>query len=238
MCWMVRHRPRCDLAGQQSRQTPPARCFHSCGTIARTGDRAAGERTRPMISSVPKRIGSGIELLADPTRRRIIALLAVRALRPSTIAAEIGLSRPAVELDSCRLLREAGLIERTRSFIDRRALVYRIPHWQLGPIDRVARRHERRSPDRGDVGRRWRAPSRLSRSRLPAIATSVAVVPLRWKHLRGGPGRKRVSAEALACRFPTEAVRRSCDGGPSGPRDRRDPDGKPQPHRPRRGRRS
>ena len=82
---------------------------------------------------VPKRVGSGIELLADPTRRRIIALLAVRALRPSTIAAEIGLSRPAVSRQ-LRLLREAGLIERTPSFVDRRALVYRIPHSQLGPI--------------------------------------------------------------------------------------------------------
>ena len=90
-------------------------------------------RTHPDDLRVPKRIGSGIELLADPTRRRIIALLAVRALRPSTIAAEIGLSRPAVSRQ-LRLLRDAGLIERTRSFIDRRALVYRIPHWQLGPI--------------------------------------------------------------------------------------------------------
>ena len=82
---------------------------------------------------VAKRIGSGVELLADPTRRRIIALLAVRALRPTTIAAEIGLSRPAVSRQ-LRLLCEAGLIERTRSFIDGRALIYRIPHWQLGPI--------------------------------------------------------------------------------------------------------
>ena len=38
--------------------------------------------------------------------------------------------------------------------------------------------------------------------------------------------------------IPAAAVRRSCDGGPLGPHNRRDPDGKPQPHRPCRGRRS
>ena len=44
---------------------------------------------------MPKRNGSGIALLADPTRRQIVGLLAVRSLRPSTIATEVGLSRPA-----------------------------------------------------------------------------------------------------------------------------------------------
>jgi DNA-binding transcriptional ArsR family regulator len=82
---------------------------------------------------MPKRAARGIELLADPTRRRIIALLAIRPLRPTTIAREIGLSRPAVSRH-LRLLRENGLVERRRSFVDGRSLVYRIAPGQLGPI--------------------------------------------------------------------------------------------------------
>jgi DNA-binding transcriptional ArsR family regulator len=82
---------------------------------------------------MPRRNPSGIELLADPTRRRIIALLATRSLRPSTIAREIGLSRPAVSRQ-LRLLRQNGLVERRRSFVDGRSLVYQIPPGQLGPI--------------------------------------------------------------------------------------------------------
>ena len=53
-------------------------------------------RPRRHASDVmPKRNGPGIELLADPTRRRIIAVLAIRPRRPSVVAAEIGLSRAA-----------------------------------------------------------------------------------------------------------------------------------------------
>lgn len=47
-----------------------------------------------LMTDVPKRHEPGIELLADPTRRRIIGLLALRTLRRSTIATEIGLSGP------------------------------------------------------------------------------------------------------------------------------------------------
>jgi DNA-binding transcriptional ArsR family regulator len=82
---------------------------------------------------MPKRNGGGIELLADPTRRKIIALLALRALRPSTIAAEIGRSRPATSRQ-LRLLYRAGLIDTRRSLLDGRVTLYTIPkHW-LGPI--------------------------------------------------------------------------------------------------------
>ena len=82
---------------------------------------------------MPKRAARGIELLADPTRRSIIAMVAVRPMRPTTIARQIGLSRPAVSRQ-LRLLREAGLIERYRSFVDRRALIYRIPRDRHGVI--------------------------------------------------------------------------------------------------------
>jgi DNA-binding MarR family transcriptional regulator len=82
---------------------------------------------------MPHRCGPGIELLADPTRRRIIALLAIRALRPSTIARELGLSRPATSRQ-LRLLRDAGLIWSAPSLVDRRALLYSIHPRQRGPI--------------------------------------------------------------------------------------------------------
>jgi len=82
---------------------------------------------------MPKRATRGIELLADPTRRAIIALVAVRPLRPTTIAREIGLSRPAVSRQ-LRLLRENGLLERQRSWTDRRAFIHRIPRERHGVI--------------------------------------------------------------------------------------------------------
>jgi DNA-binding transcriptional ArsR family regulator len=58
---------------------------------------------------MPKRIGSGIALLADPTRLRIVELLADHPRRPSTLARELGLSRPAMSRQ-IRLLHEAALI--------------------------------------------------------------------------------------------------------------------------------
>jgi predicted transcriptional regulator len=82
---------------------------------------------------MPRRNGAGIELLADPTRRRFIALLAVRALRPSTIATEVGLSRPATARQ-LHLLKDADLIWSARSNAERRALLYRINPCQHGAI--------------------------------------------------------------------------------------------------------
>ena len=58
---------------------------------------------------MPKRTASGIALLADPTRLRIVELLADHPRRPSTIARELGLSRPAVSRQ-IRILYEAALI--------------------------------------------------------------------------------------------------------------------------------
>ena len=45
---------------------------------------------------MPRRTPEGIELLADATRRQIVALIAARIRQPSDIAAALGLSRPAV----------------------------------------------------------------------------------------------------------------------------------------------
>jgi predicted transcriptional regulator len=58
---------------------------------------------------MPHRSGAGIALLADPTRRRIIAALAIGPRRPSGLADELGLSRPAIARQ-LRLLEVAALI--------------------------------------------------------------------------------------------------------------------------------
>ena len=65
----------------------------------------------------------GIELLADPTRRHIVALIARGVRRPSRIATALGLSRPAVSRQ-LRLLAEAGLIEAHGYPADRRGCAY------------------------------------------------------------------------------------------------------------------
>jgi DNA-binding transcriptional ArsR family regulator len=88
---------------------------------------------------MPKRNGTGIELLADPTRRGIIAALAISPRRPSSLAAELQLSRPATTRQ-LGLLRDAGLIEIRRSRIDGRVRLYviapeahgRITAWLAG----------------------------------------------------------------------------------------------------------
>ena len=61
---------------------------------------------------MPHRNGPGIELLADPTRRRIIALLAICARRPSTIAAELGLSSHTVRDHVKAIFDKAGVSSR------------------------------------------------------------------------------------------------------------------------------
>jgi len=80
-----------------------------------------------------KRNGPGIELLADPTRRRLIAAISIRPRRPSSLAEEIGLSRPATTRQ-LHLLEEAGLIRATRSILDRRGIVFAIDPRSHGHI--------------------------------------------------------------------------------------------------------
>jgi predicted transcriptional regulator len=82
---------------------------------------------------MPRRNGTGIDLLADPTRRRIVALLALEDRRPSKLAEVIGLSRPATTRQ-LRLLQRAGLIESRRSYVDRRKVTYYITPQRLGQI--------------------------------------------------------------------------------------------------------
>lgn len=72
---------------------------------------------------MPRHLAEGIELLADPTRRRIVALIAARVWHPGDIATAIGLSRPAVSRQ-LSLLVKAGLVRWRWSPIDRRSRDY------------------------------------------------------------------------------------------------------------------
>jgi DNA-binding transcriptional ArsR family regulator len=82
---------------------------------------------------MPRRNGHGIDLLADPTRRAIVALLALGRFRPAMIAADLALSRPAVSRQLGILL-DARLISRRRYFLDRRGWMYFIEPHKLGQI--------------------------------------------------------------------------------------------------------
>lgn len=82
---------------------------------------------------MPKRNGIGIELLADPTRRRIIALLALRPRHASAIAEAIGLSRPATTRQ-LHLLEAAGLVRRSWITRDGRRRLFAIELQAIGPI--------------------------------------------------------------------------------------------------------
>jgi DNA-binding transcriptional ArsR family regulator len=88
---------------------------------------------RILLTEMPKRNGPGIELLADPTRRRIIAALAVAPRRPSTLARDLGLSRPAITRQ-LKLLTTAGLVCVGRSLADGRVRLYGIKPGSHGPI--------------------------------------------------------------------------------------------------------
>ena len=87
----------------------------------------------PHRAGMPRRNGAGIALLADPTRRRIVAAIALRPQRPSRLAGALGLSRPALARQ-LGLLEEAGLVDRHVVPGDGRARLYTINPWMHGPI--------------------------------------------------------------------------------------------------------
>lgn len=82
---------------------------------------------------MPRRKAEGIELLADPTRRQIVALLAARVWHPADIAKALGLSRPAVSRQ-LRLLTDGGLLRWRWSRIDLRSRDYFIDPAMQAPI--------------------------------------------------------------------------------------------------------
>lgn len=90
---------------------------------------ALGDDPRRM----PKRNGIGIDLLADPTRRRLVSLIALGLGQPSKLAKELGLSRPATSRQ-LRILARAELITSRRGYVDRRKVIYFIEARRLGQI--------------------------------------------------------------------------------------------------------
>jgi DNA-binding transcriptional ArsR family regulator len=82
---------------------------------------------------MPRRNGTGIALLADPTRRRIIALIAVRPRRPSALARELGVHRSTASRQ-LHLLQEAGLIVGRRPSLDGRGVLYILDPRRTGHI--------------------------------------------------------------------------------------------------------
>ena len=82
---------------------------------------------------MPERNTPDLELLADPTRRRMIGLLALRPRRASSLATQLGLSRPATTRE-LHLLVDARLVRAVKSDVDRRAMVYTIDPASHGRI--------------------------------------------------------------------------------------------------------
>ena len=116
---------------------------------------------------MPLRSAEGIEVLADPMRRRIVALLAARVWHPADIASAIGLSRPAVSRQ-LRLLTESGLVRWRWSVIDRRSRDYFIDPAMRQPIIAWLAGVDLRNVrpiDRPD----WSPPARAHRLRRQAL---------------------------------------------------------------------
>ena len=82
---------------------------------------------------MPRRNGDGLALLADPTRRDIVAILAIRPTRPSVLAKRLGLSRSAVSRQ-LRLLAEAGLVVAHPWVPDGRSVAYTLEFRSQGRI--------------------------------------------------------------------------------------------------------
>lgn len=120
---------------------------------------------------MPRRMAEGIELLADPTRRRIVALIAGRVWHPADIAAAIGLSRPAVSRQ-LSLLSNAGLVRWRWSPIDGRSRDYFIDPAMREPIIAWLAGVDLRRV-RPIVRPDWSPPMRVHRLRRDAQALSL-----------------------------------------------------------------
>ena len=129
---------------------------------------------------MPHRNGSGIAPLADPTRRQLIAALAIRPAQPSMLADLLDLSRFTVSRQ-LRLLREAGLVVGRRMRMDSRCVLYTV------------------NPRRHGAITAWLAGTDVGRTIDPAAAAGVP--PGRraandpWQAWRRGP-RSRVDSDA------------------------------------------
>ncbi len=130
---------------------------------------------------MPKHNGSGIALLADPTRRRIIQLMAIHPRRPSHLAREVGRSRSAISRQ-VRILREAGLIRELPVPHDRRGALFgldpdnlgRIVAWLAGTEIGLAEEMRLRP-------RKQSLPERLLDDRAAAIELAEALASGSWQ---------------------------------------------------------
>jgi DNA-binding transcriptional ArsR family regulator len=133
---------------------------------------------------MPARNGKGIELLADPTRRRIVGLIAGRVRRPADIAAALEISRPAVSRQ-LRLLVLAGLLRWRWSLLDRRSRDYFIDPAMEGAILAWLAGVDLRGV-RAPIHPAWSQPMRVHGSR--RIAAGVDVRDLRDRRGPYGDG--------------------------------------------------
>ena len=133
---------------------------------------------------MPARNGEGIELLADPTRRRIIALIAGRVRRPTDMAAALEITTPAVSRQ-LRLLLLAGLIRWRWSLLDRRSRDYFIDPSMEAPIlawlAGVDLRHAR-----APIHPAWSLPIRIHGSR--RLSSGIDVQDLKARRGPYGDG--------------------------------------------------
>ena len=125
---------------------------------------------------MPHRNGSGIALLADPTRRRLIAALAIRPARPSVLADWLDLSRFVVSRQ-LRLMSDAGLVVGHKLVVDGRGVLYTINPRSHGAITA------------------WLAGTDVGRTIDPAAAAGTPpgrrVVNDPWREFRQGPRPRR-----------------------------------------------
>jgi two-component system, OmpR family, response regulator len=75
------------------------------------------------LRTMGRREPAGIELLADPTRREIVARLAVHPCRPSVLARDLGLARSTITYH-LRLLERGGIVWVLSYSVDHRSLSY------------------------------------------------------------------------------------------------------------------
>ncbi len=71
--------------------------------------------------------------LADPTRRRVVRLLAKKPRRSSDLADALELSRPATS-KHLRVLRRAGIVHERISEADARERIYDVDPKRLAPV--------------------------------------------------------------------------------------------------------
>jgi hypothetical protein len=142
-------------------------------------------------------MAEGIELLADPTRRRIVALIAAHIWHPADIAEVLGLSRSAVSRQ-LRILAVAGLLEWHPSGFDGRSRIYLIPtkkqgrSWRGWPVS-TSMAFGRTSARAG-----CRRAGYIGCATSPGSSASTEIVDVRATYLESGAGRAQRPKLVLA----------------------------------------